>query len=1051
MFLRRCVNLAAIVVAGLVTVATAAPKAPPPRAVEVGRDGRLAYHADPRGNRIPDFSYCGYAGGDSAIPNISIRIVVSPKPGDQTARIQSAIDHVASLAPDEQGLRGTVLLQPGRYEIAGGLRIPASGVVLRGSGMGERNGTVLFASGHDRRTLITVSGTDDRKLGERVAIADSYVPVNATRLRVAPASGFKVGDAVAIRRACSQEWISALGMASMGGERHGFSWKPDTRELLWDRTITHIDGDEITIDAPLTNAIELEFGGGTIATYTWPSRIANVGIEHLRCESAFDPANPKDENHSWFAVTMEHARDAWVRQVAFAHFAGSAVAVWDSCKRITVEDCKSLAPVSEIGGHRRHAFFTAGQQALFQRCYSERGRHDFAVGFCAAGPNAFVQCEALDALEDSGAIDSWAVGVLFDNVRIDGNALSLRDRRYEAQGAGWSAANSMLWQCNASVIHCFSPPTATNWAVGCWGTFDGNGMWQASNESVRPASLYYAQLADRIGRDAAEKRAHLMLTPSDASSSPTVEEAVEAVAFSRQPAPQLLQWIDEAAKRDPILVGADGAKSVDDLPSSPAVSTSVPRFDLSVKNGWLLAGERFLAGGRTGVMWWRGGIRPHDVARAGIGVTRFVPGRTGPGTTDDLEETGREMSGSGIALLDHNYGLWYDRRRDDHQRVRRLTGDAWPPFYEQPFARSGVGLAWDGLSKFDLTKYNPWYWDRLSDFAGVAERSGLALVQNHYFQHNILEAGAHYADFPWRTANNINATDFPEPPPYAGDKRIFLAEPFYDVSHPTRRSLHRAYIRQCLGSFVGKPGESNVIHMTSAEFTGPLHFVQFWLDTVEEWEKETGRDAIVGLSATKDVQDAILADPARAPVVSVIEMKQWWCTTEGGVYEPKGGQNLAPRQHLRVWKGPKDRSDAATARQVREYRKRFPDKAILCDYEKLDGWAALAAGASVPPIRASKALEPLLQAIPAMQPYEPIVRSLAQNQWALAELGKNYLAYSLGDGTINLELPSTNGEFAVNWIDPSSGEMTTSGTVGGGAVREFVPPSGRRVLWVSRR
>jgi hypothetical protein len=544
-----------------------------------------------------------------------------------------------------------------------------------------------------------------------------------------------------------------------------------------------------------------------------------------------------------------------------------------------------------------------------------------------------------------------------------------------------------------------------------------------------------------------------MLLPSDASSSPTVEEAAGLVAMSRKPAPQLSQWIDHASKRDPILTDTGTAKDVNEVvPAAESPREPNPRAALRVKDGWIVAGDRLLVGGRTGVMWWRGGIRPRDVENAGTGITRFVPGRTGRGLTDDLEDVAREMVAGGVALLDHNYGLWYDRRRDDHERVRRASGDVCPPFYEQPFARSGVGVAWDGLSKYDLTKFNPWYWDRLAGFASECERNGLALLHNHYFQHNILEAGAHYADFPWRTANNINGTGFPEPPPYAGDKRIFLAEPFYDVDHPTRRALHRAYIRKCLDSFVGKPGEANVIHLTSAEFTGPLHFVQFWLDAIAEWEKETGRDAIIGLSATKDVQDAVLADASRASVVSVIEMKQWWYTRDGGVYDPKGGQNLAPRQHLRVWKGPKDRSDAATARQVREYRRRFPDKAILCDYDKLDGWAALAAGASVPPIRASASLAPLLQAIPAMQPYEPASGGLGDDQWALADPGKNYLVYGFGNAKIRLQLPSSDAKYAVNWVNVSSGELTRAEDVPGGAVQTFTPSSsGRQVLWVSRK
>jgi hypothetical protein len=835
-------------------------------------------------------------------------------------------------------------------------------------------------------------------------------------------------------------------MQSMGGERHGFSWRPGSRELLWDRTVTRVDGDTITLDAPLTNSLDARFGGGTFARYAWPGRIEKVGVENLRLNSAFDSANPKDENHSWFAITLESARDAWVRQVTFTHFAGSAVAAWDTCSRITIEDCKSLSPVSEIGGWRRQTFFTGAEQVLFQRCYSELGRHDFSVGFCAPGPNAFVQCEARETFDDSGAIDSYAAGVLFDNVRIDANALSLHDRTYNAQGAGWSAANSMLWQCNASLLRCFSPPGATNWAVGCWGTFEGNGGWQDCNASVKPTSLYYAQLADRIGKEKAESRSQLLIIPSDASSSPTVEEAVKLAAVSHRPMPQLSDWIDEAAKRNAIPTESSGAKNVDDLPLKPAADSPRVPVAVSVQNGWIVAGGHLLAGTRQSVAWWRGGTRPSDIADAGPCVTRFVPGRTGKGLTDDLEQLALEMQAKGKVLLEHNYGLWYDRRRDDHERVRRMTGDVWPPFYELPFARSGVGVAWDGLSKYDLTKFNPWYWDRLKTFADICDRTGIVLLQQHYFQHNIIEAGAHYADFPWRTANNVNGTGFPEPPPYAGDKRIFLADVFYDVTNPTRRALHRAFIRKSLDNF---PGDSNVIHLTAAEFTGPLHFMQFWLDTIAEWESETGKHVLVCLSATKDVQDAILADPKRAGIVSVVEMKYWWNTADGRVYAPEGGKSLSPRQHLRVWKGSTKRSDAATARQIREYRNRYPDKAILCDYEGLDGWAALAAGASVPPIRGSVD-SPLLAALPKMQPYEP-ARGLRADQWALAEAGGNYLVYSLGGSNVSLDLPSADAKYAVNWIDPSDGTLTEAPAVVGGGTHEFASPAGaRRVLWVTR-
>jgi hypothetical protein len=276
-----------------------------------------------------------------------------------------------------------------------------------------------------------------------------------------------------------------------------------------------------------------------------------------------------------------------------------------------------------------------------------------------------------------------------------------------------------------------------------------------------------------------------------------------------------------------------------------------------------------------------------------------------------------------------------------------MDGDAWPPFFEQPFARSGQGLAWDGLSKYDLTKYNPWYFDRLKHFAALGQQKGLVLLNHHYFQHNILEAGAHYADFPWRTANNINDTGFPEPPPYAGDKRIFMAEQFYDLSHSGRRTLHRAYIRKQLDHFAD---DSNVIHLTSAEYTGPLHFVQFWLDCVAEWQRDTGKDALVALSATKDVQDAILADDQRAGVVDVIDIRYWWYKADGIAYAPKGGQNLAPRQHARQMKGGST-SVQQVERAVREYREKYPNTAVIfsADGAERFGEAIRRAGGSLAP------------------------------------------------------------------------------------------------------
>ena len=68
-------------------------------------------------------------------------------------------------------------------------------------------------------------------------------------------------------------------------------------------------------------------------------------------------------------------------------------------------------------------------------------------------------------------------------------------------------------------------------------------------------------------------------------------------------------------------------------------------------------------------------------------------------------------------------------------------------------------------------------------------------------------------------------------------------------------------------------GKEQIAEEPTGQPVGPLHFTQFWLDTIAEWENEKGRKAFVALSCTKDVQDAILADPERNRIVDVIDFR----------------------------------------------------------------------------------------------------------------------------------------------------------------------------------
>lgn len=908
-----------------------------------------------------------------------------------------------------EGFRGAVLLGPGTFNVEGQLNIRRSGVVLRGS----FEGTTIRATGRDRRTVIRIRGSGAPLLGREVPISDSYVPAGATQITLNESAPWKVGSEVVITHPSSLEWIASIGMNRFPTDDKGswLDWKPRSLDVHWERTIRKTDGPTISVDVPVTCSIDAKLTTGTVRSIEWPERIDRIGVESLRMVSDSNSQNPKDEDHAWDAIGIEKACDIWVRDISTIGFAGSSVCILETAKRVSVIRCTSSAPISEHAAGRRRTFYTCGQQTLFQTCKSDSGRHDFAVGYVAAGPNAFVDCHATNAQSFSGPMESWATGVLYDKTIIDGGGLFLTNREIDGQGIGWTTANSLLWQCSAPIITCRNPPGHQNWAIGCWAGFIGDGHWKSMNEFVKPDSLYRAQHAERM------------------------EPSLSQTILAAKPVSPKFNLIPlEEQQRTKTAMTAVG------LPKSLGKSQL-----LSIRNGWLCIGDQLASGNRSGTMWWRGTMLPSRTAEFGVGVTRFAPGRFGKGFTDDLNELTDSMVQNDQSILEHHWGLWYDRRRDDHEMFRRMDSEVWAPFYEQPWARSGQGVAWDGLSKYDLETFNPWYFSRLREFASHCDSKGCILLQQMYFQHNILEAGAHWADFPWRSANCIQPVGFLEPPPYVNQKRIFQAEEFYDVGHPVRRALHVAYIRHCLSNMLE---HRNVVFSIGEEFTGPASFVRFWLETMAEWKQDhPDASPLICLACTKDVQDEILENVRLNQLVQIIDLKYWWYAADGSLYAPMGAANLAPRQQLREWKGDKSRSDLQTARQVHEMRLRYPDKAILCPTPTKSKWTTLVAGGSIP-TRKPVISERILATIPHLVPME----SLEGNKFGLAKAGETYLIWGHGSDRWTLPLASFHKEFSGQWFDPVNGKSVREVHVAKGLDFVELPPSPEaHLLWLESR
>lgn len=444
--------------------------------VTTGVTGRLIYVPDAEGDRILDFSNVGYKGrGSELLPNdIPTVRTVSPIAGDDTANIQAAINAVSAMPLGANGYRGAVLLTAGDYDIATQLNINASGVVLRGVGR-ETTGTVLHARGTTQRTLIQVNGTGSQSLtGSVFNMIDKVVPAGANSFRLNSTAGLAVGQTVRVERPGTQAWVNAIGMDHPPG--NGPAWVPSEFNLDSDRIITRIEGDRVFVDAPLATSFTTQFGGGTLRRYTWSGRIQNVGIENLRAESDFNPAETSgsdfiDEDHAWTFVSTDKSQNVWFRNSLAKYFGYAAALANDESKWFTVDNVINEEPVSIVTGSRRYSFDLDGQMGFVNNVQSDKGRHNFVNNGAAAttGPNVFHNSIATNARDDAGPHRRWSTGTLFDNITTQGERINARNRGNFGTSHGWSGANMVIWNSTAGGYYVQNPPTSQNWLIGSIG------------------------------------------------------------------------------------------------------------------------------------------------------------------------------------------------------------------------------------------------------------------------------------------------------------------------------------------------------------------------------------------------------------------------------------------------------------------------------------------------------------------------------------------------------------------------------------------------------
>src|SRR5262249_26206058 len=157
-----------------------------------------------------------------------------------------------------------------------------------------------------------------------------------------------------------------------------------------------------------TTAIDNQWGGGTVRTYSLPNKIKNVGIENIWGQS-LATRDEMNENRTPTFVSFSRVDDGFVRNIETRYFPYATVYTneADGTQHITVDDANSSQPSGQVTGGRRYTFAMDGQLSLVQNSHTVDGRHDYVTGSNVVGPIVFTNSVSTVTHADAGPHHRW--------------------------------------------------------------------------------------------------------------------------------------------------------------------------------------------------------------------------------------------------------------------------------------------------------------------------------------------------------------------------------------------------------------------------------------------------------------------------------------------------------------------------------------------------------------------------------------------------------------------------------------------------------------------
>ena len=431
---------------------------------------------DSQGRYLHDFSFAGYHGGESEIPNITrniIDITQAPYSADKTGAtdvtslIQKALDDVGSAGG------GVVYLPPGTYKVtandtlAYALRMSYDSTLLRGAGP---DSTFVFNDQTNMRNkdIILIGGQTANWFDPAGPTTNILIDLaSPTRIiPVASVSGFHTGDQVVLTATATNAFIDEHNMTG--------KWTASSiKGVAFLRRIDSIDAfnNFLFIDAPTRYFLKTR---DQARVYLVKKQLAECGIENLSIGNTESPNSGFDENdylnigtdayevNASNAIELRNVVNSWIRNVHSYKPIGNADdfhvlsngLLLNQCRFITIDTSFLQKSQYTGGGGNGNLYTLESNDCLIKNSRAGFGRHNFDFQYPYCNGNVILRCILDSSLYSSDFNRYLSMANLFDQCILNGDYFESVYSPYGGSAVyGYTSTQSVFYNTYGRFYH----------------------------------------------------------------------------------------------------------------------------------------------------------------------------------------------------------------------------------------------------------------------------------------------------------------------------------------------------------------------------------------------------------------------------------------------------------------------------------------------------------------------------------------------------------------------------------------------------------------------